>query len=336
MVGIGEDGVAGLGEAARGLVAGAEVVFGGRRHLALAERLIRGEAREWPQPFDVGGVLAMRGRAVCVLASGDPFLHGVGGTLARAVGAEEMLVVPGASAFGLAAARMGWALQDVETVALHGRGVALIRPLLQAGVRVLALTGDGDGPGAVARVLVADGFGGSRVTVLEALGGPGERVVPGLASEMAGRAFGGLNVVAVEVAGAPGVALGAGLPEEVFAHDGQISKREVRAVTLAALAPRRGEMLWDVGAGSGSVGIEWMRLHPSLRAVAVEARADRAARARANAEALGVPGLRVVEGEAPGALQGLPAPDAVFLGGGAREAFEAAVGGAEGRGGGWW
>ncbi len=179
VVGIGEDGVAGLGEAARGMIAGAEVVFGGRRHLALAAGLIRGEAREWPVPFDAGGVLALRGRAVCVLASGDPFLHGVGGTLARVVAPGEMAVVPGASAFGLAAARMGWALQDVETVALHGRPVALIRPLLQPGVRVLALTADGAGPGAVARVLVADGFGASRVTVLEALGGPGERVVRG-------------------------------------------------------------------------------------------------------------------------------------------------------------
>ena len=268
----------------------------------------------------------MRGRAVCVLASGDPFLHGVGAVLAREVGPGEMAVVPGASAFGLAAARMGWALQDVETLALHGRPAALIRPLLQAGVRVLALTGDGEGPGAVARVLVADGFGASRVTVLEALGGAGERVCSGTAEEMAGRVFGALNVVAVEVAGGPGLALGAGLPDAAFAHDGQITKREVRAVTLAALAPRRGEMLWDVGAGSGSVGIEWMRLHPSLRAVAVEARADRAARVRANAEALGVPGLRVVEGEAPAALGGLPRPDAVFLGGGAGAAFEAAAG----------
>ena len=161
------------------------------------------------------GVLALRGRAVCVLASGDPFLHGVGGTLARVVAPGEMAVVPGASAFGLAAARMGWALQDVETVALHGRPVALIRPLLQPGVRVLALTADGAGPGAVARVLVADGFGASRVTVLEALGGPGERVVADVASRMVEAAFGALNVVAVEVAGAPGLALGAGLPDEV-------------------------------------------------------------------------------------------------------------------------
>jgi precorrin-6Y C5,15-methyltransferase (decarboxylating) len=299
------------------------VVFGGRRHLGLAAGLIRGEAREWPSPFDVGAVVALRGRAVCVLASGDPFLHGVGGTLARAVRAEEMRVVPGVSAFGLAAARMGWALQEVETLALHGRPVALVRPLLQDGVRVLALTGGAEGPGELARLLVADGFGASRVTVLEALGGPRERVVTGTAEGLVGP-FGALNVVAVEVAGRWGLPLGAGLPDGAFLSDGQISKREIRAVTLAALAPRRGETLWDVGAGSGSVGIEWMRAHPSLRCVAVEARGDRAARVRANAEALGVPGLRVVEGEAPGALEGLPVPDAVFLGGGAGEAFEAA------------
>ena len=281
-------------------------------------------------------MVALRGRAVCVLASGNPFLHGIGAVLARQVAPEEMAVVPGASAFGLAAARLGWPLQEVETVALHGRPAALIRPLLQPGLRVLALTGDGDGPAAVARLLVADGFGGSRMKVLEALGGPGSGWCSGTAEEIGGGEFGALNVVAVEVAGGPGLALGAGLPDEAFAHDGQITKREVRAVTLAALAPRRGELLWDVGAGSGSVGIEWMRLHPSLRAVAVEARADRAARVRANAEALGVPGLRVVEG------------------GGARRArraaarrmrsFSAAACGRRsrrrrrrsGRGGGWW
>jgi precorrin-6Y C5,15-methyltransferase (decarboxylating) len=236
-----------------------------------------------------------------------------------------MAVVPGASAFGLAAARMGWALERVETVALHGRSAALVRPLLQPGVRILALTGDGAGPGALARVLVADGFGASRVSVLEALGGPRERVVSGVASGMGDGAYGALNVVAVEVVGGAGLALGAGLPDAAFAHDGQITKREVRAVTLAALAPRRGELLWDVGAGSGSVGIEWMRLHPSLRAVAVEARGDRAARVRANAEALGVPDLAVVEGAAPAALEGLRAPDAVFLGGGVGEALDVAV-----------
>ena len=319
VVGIGEDGVAGLGEAARRLVAGAEVVFGGRRHLALAAELIAGEAREWPRPFDVAEVVALRGRAVCVLASGDPFLHGVGATLARQVGPEEMVVVPGVSAFSLAAARLGWALAEVETVSLVGREVERLRPLLHPGRRVLVLTSDGGGPAAVARLLVADGFGGSAVTVLEALGGPEERVLRATAEGFGARDCAALNVVAVEVvagAGARVIGLGGGLEDGLFAHDGQITKREVRAVTLAALAARRGEMLWDVGAGAGSVAIEWLLLHPSLRAVAVEARADRAARIAENALGFGVPGLRVVTGAAPGALEGLPAPDAVFLGGG--------------------
>lgn len=325
IVGIGEDGAAGLGEAARSVVAGAEVVFGGRRHLALAAPLVRGEARPWPVPFDVAAVLALRGRRVCVLASGDPFLHGVGGTLARAVPPGEMEVLPGTSAFALAAARLGWPLDGVETLALHARPASLVRPLLQPGVRLLAFTADGAGPAALARLLLADGFGASRVTVLEALGGPDERIVAGMAAAVAGQVFAALNLVAVEVAGAPGLPLGAGLPDAAFAHDGQITKRVVRAATLSALAPRRGELLWDVGAGSGSIGIEWMRLHPSLTAVAVEARPDRAARVRANADALGVPGLALVEGRAPAALEGLPAPDAVFLGGGAVAAFDAAA-----------
>lgn len=318
VVGLGEDGAAGLGAAARALVAGAEVVFGGRRHLALAGALVRGAARPWPSPFDPSGVLARRGRPTCVLASGDPFLHGVGATLARHVPPGEMTVVPAPSAFSLAAARLGWALQAAETVSLHGRPPELIRPLLHPGARVLALTSDGAGPGRLAGLLEGWGFGASRMHVLEALGGPGERLRSGPAAAFAGTQSGPLNLVALEVAagtGARPLPLG-GLEDGLFETDGQITKREIRAVTLSSLAPLRGGLLWDIGAGSGSIGIEWMLRHPSLRAVAVEARADRAARIRRNALALGVPGLAVVEGTAPGALAGLPVPDAIFLGGG--------------------
>jgi len=321
VVGIGEDGIDGLGARARALVAGADVVFGGRRHLALAAALIRGEARAWPSPFDGGlaEVRLLRGRAVCVLASGDPFQHGVGGTLARHVDPAEMEVVPAASAFGLAAARLGWPLQATETLSLHGRPVELVRPLLHPGARIVALTSDGAAPARIAALLAGDGFGPSRLTVLEALGGPEERRWSATAAGFGDRRAADLNVLAVEVAAGPAariLPLGGGLDDGLFEHDGQISKREVRALTLAALAPRRGETLLDIGAGAGSVSIEWMLRHPSLRAVAIEARPDRAARIRRNAAALGVPGLRVVEAAAPAGLDGLEPPDAVFVGGG--------------------
>jgi precorrin-6Y C5,15-methyltransferase (decarboxylating) len=325
IVGIGEDGVDGLTPIARGLIAAAEIVFGGKRHLALAASLIRGAARPWPSPFDraVDEVIAQRGRQVCVLASGDPFLYGVGALLARRVDAGETVVVPAPSAFSLAAARLGWPLPDTVQVSLHGRALDRIRPHLHPGAKVLALTSDGDGPGALAQLLAASGFGPSKLTVLEALGGPRERVrtAPAAAFDLAG--IDSLNVVAVEVvatAHARILARAPGLADELYEHDGQITKREIRAMTLSALAPRRHELLWDVGAGAGSVAIEWMLADPSLRALAIEARPDRAARIRRNAAAFGVPELEVIEGPAPAALKDLPAPDAVFVGGGASDA----------------
>jgi precorrin-6Y C5,15-methyltransferase (decarboxylating) len=322
IVGIGEDGVEGLSAVARGLIGDAEIVFGGKRHLALAAPLIRGAARPWPSPFEraTAEVLAQRGRAVCVLASGDPFLHGVGTVLARHVLPEETVVVPAPSAFSLAAARLGWALPETVLISLHGRGLDLVRPHLHPGARVLALTSDGEGPAALAKLLTEIGFGRSRFTVLEALGGPRERVRVAIATRFDLDGIDDLNTVAIEVIEEPGariLALTPGLPDALFEHDGQITKREVRALTLSALSPRRGEMLWDVGAGAGSVAIEWMLADPSLRAIAIEARADRAARIVRNAAAFGVPGLEVVEGKAPAILQDLPPPDAIFIGGGA-------------------
>jgi len=324
IVGIGEDGIDGLNGVARGLVASADIVFGGARHLALAAPLIRGEARPWPSPVSHGveQVLAARGRNVCVLASGDPFFYGVGSVLANHVAPDETLVVPAPSSFSLAAARLGWAVPDIALVSLHGRALERIRPHLHPGARVLALTSDSEGPEALARLLTETGFGGSRLTVLEALGGAKERIRATTAAgfDLAGIAE--LNVVGVEVKAAPGarsIASTAGLADDLFEHDGQITKREIRAVTLSSLAPLRGQLLWDIGAGSGSVAVEWMLAHPSLRAAAIEARADRAARIRRNAAAFGVPELEVVEGRAPEALTQLAAPDAVFIGGGASE-----------------
>jgi precorrin-6B C5,15-methyltransferase / cobalt-precorrin-6B C5,C15-methyltransferase len=323
IVGIGEDGVEGLSPVARGLISGAKIVFGGKRHLALAGLLIRGAARPWPSPFERGidEILMQRGQDVCVLASGDPFFYGVGSVLARHVEARDMLVVPAPSAFSLAAARLGWTLPETALLSLHGRALDLVRPHLQPGARVLALTSDSEGPATLARLLVESGFGASRMTVLESLGGPREQIRSNAAADF-DLSVDPLNTVAVEVVAAPNarvIARAPGLPDALFEHDGQITKREVRALTISSLAPRRGELLWDIGAGAGSIAIEWMLSDPSLRAIAIEARPDRAARIGRNAAALGVPGLVVVEGVAPAALDGHAPPDAVFVGGGAGE-----------------
>jgi precorrin-6Y C5,15-methyltransferase (decarboxylating) len=307
IVGIGEDGVEGLSPVARGLIGAAEIVFGGRRHLGLAAPLIRGATRPWPSPFDAAPdeVLHHRGRQVCVLASGDPFHYGVGSALARRIDAREMTVIPAPSAFSLAAARLGWSLPQTALISVHGRSLDLVRPHLQPGTRILALTSDGQGPAALAKLLTQSGFGSSRLTVLEALGGSYERVRSATAAAFDLGAVDALNTVAIEVeaaADARVLARAAGLSDALFEHDGQITKREIRAVTISSLAPRRGELLWDIGAGSGSVAIEWMLADPSLRAVAIERQTDRAARIRRNAAAFGVPGLEIVEEAAPAAL----------------------------------
>ena len=324
VVGIGEDGIDGLSPRARQLVQGAAIVMGGRRHLALAADLIQGEARAWPEPFDpsMQDLVALQGSKVCVLASGDPFQFGVGATIARVIDAEEIEVVPAPSAFSLAASRLGWALQDIETVSLHGRPIDLVRPLLHPGRRILALTSDGSAPAVIAALLNDSGFGTSRLHVLEALGGPNERVTSWNAGESL-PAFNPLNVLAIEVAAqhdARVLPLSFGLADDLFEHDGQITKRAIRAATLSALAPRRGELLWDVGAGSGSIAIEWMLAHPSMRTIAVEHEPERAARIRRNAAQFGVPSLKLVEGRAPDALANLPQPDAIFVGGGGSDA----------------
>jgi precorrin-6Y C5,15-methyltransferase (decarboxylating) len=330
IVGIGEDGIEGLTPIARSLIQGAEIVFGGHRHLALAAPLIRGSARPWHSPFEgaIEDVLAHRGRDVCVLASGDPFVYGVGSVLLRHIDPRETVAVPAPSTFSLAASRLGWALPETVQLSLHGRSLDLVRPHLQPGARVLALTSDGEGPAVLARLLADTGFGRSRLTVLEALGGARERIRSTTAAAFDLGEIDPLNAVALEIEASPDarvLARAAGLPDALFEHDGQITKREIRAMTLAALSPRRGELLWDVGAGAGSVAIEWMLADPSMRAVAIEAQSDRAGRIRRNAAAFGVPGLEVVEGAAPAAFEGLARPDAVFIGGGATIVLDAAV-----------
>lgn len=324
IVGIGEDGLEGLGGNAIAAIEAAEVVFGGKRHLELAAAAIRGEARPWPVPFDaeMSDVVALRGSKVCVLASGDPFFYGVGVTLLRRIDAEETVCYPSPSAFSLAAARLGWALQSVDCVSLHGRSIDLLRPHLHLGARIIALTSDERAPALIAELLASSGFGQSEFVLLEALGGQRERRRLVRAADFAFDDIDPLNVVAVDVVAVEGARVlpfTQGLDDSLFEHDGQITKREIRAVTLSTLAPRRGEFLWDVGAGSGSIGIEWMLSHPSLRAIAIEQHPERAERIARNAEAFGVPGLEVLIGAAPAAFEGLPQPDAIFIGGGGSE-----------------
>ena len=319
IVGIGEDGAEGLSPLARRMIQAAGAVFGGRRHLALAAPLVKGEAVEWPSPFTIEPLLARRGRSTVVLASGDPFLYGVGNVIARHVPAGEYTALPAPSAFSLAASRLGWPLAEVTALSLHGRPIDLLRPHLFPGARILALTSDADGPAAIAALLAGSGFGRSQVTLLEAMGGPDERVRSSSAALFEMAAINPLNTVAIAVEAEPGARIlprVAGLDDSLFETDGQITKREIRALTLSALAPRPGECLVDIGAGSGSVAIEWMLADRRCRAIAIEPRADRATRIRANAAAFGVPGLDVVEGSAPEALAAIEGADAVFVGGG--------------------
>ncbi|MCY1275748.1 precorrin-6y C5,15-methyltransferase (decarboxylating) subunit CbiE [Metapseudomonas sp. CR1201] len=322
VVGIGEDGYAGLGKAARHALLGASEVVGGPRQLDLLPCCIRARRTPWPSPFSLAPVLERRGTPICVLASGDPMLFGVGASLARQLPAEELRVIPAPSSCSLAAARLGWPLQEVTLLSLVARPLAALNAHLHQGTRLLVLSNDGSSPAAIAALLSERGFGPSRITVLEHLGGAQERRIDGIACDWSVDEVAALNLVAVEVRPGEGtrqLPLTTGLPDDAYRHDGQLTKRDVRAITLARLVPRPGELLWDVGAGCGSIGIEWMRAHPACRAIAIEANEGRQAHIRHNSDALGVPGLQLVAGQAPAALEGLPAPDAIFIGGGVTE-----------------
>jgi precorrin-6Y C5,15-methyltransferase (decarboxylating) len=264
-----------------------------------------------------------------VLATGDPFHYGVGAELARLIPIGEIVSFPQPSAFSLAAARMGWSLPDCDCVSLHGRAIERIVPYLQPGGRIIALSWDGSTAGKLAELLKARGLGASTITVLEAMGGSRERIRSKAAADFDISEIDPLNSVAIEVSAtdpARVIHLAPGLPDTWFENDGQLTKAEIRALTLAALAPRAGEMLWDIGAGAGSIGIEWCLRHPRNCCIGVEEREDRAERARRNATELGATALRIELGRAPEALSGLPSPDAVFIGGGASEpgVFDAA------------
>ena len=323
IVGLGEDGVEGLSPAARALIVNARLVIGGRRHLALADGLPKGECVPWQSPIaeSMLAILAHRGEPVTVLASGDPYCFGIGAMLSAHVPAEETICVPAPSSLSLACARLGWALDDVATVSLCGRSIHALAPSLQPKRRVLVLSADATTPAELARYLMARGFEHSILHVLEALGGPRERIRSTTADRFGFNDVEALNLVAIEVEASPGakvIPLASGLPDEMFEHDGQMTKREIRAVTLSSLAPRAGELLWDIGCGSGSIAIEWLLRHPSMRAIGIERDAMRAARAAGNSAELGVPRLEVVTGEVPDALDALPRPDAIFIGGGGK------------------
>lgn len=332
IVGIGEDGVNGLGEAAKAAIVNADHVFGSTRHLDLADPLVLGQKQAWLSPFSdsIDVILALRGQSVCVLASGDPMHYGVGATLSRRIKTDEITVFPHPSSFSLAAARLGWPLQDVVALSLHGRPLELLRPHLHAGTRILALTSDEHGPAAIAKLLSETGFGLSIVTVLDRLGGPGETMRSNVAMTFALTEVDPLNICAISVVALPNariLPLTPGLDDILFEHDGQMTKREMRALTLSALAPRRGETLWDIGAGSGSISIEWMLADPSMRAIAIEANPERATRIITNMLACGVPDLRIVIDSAPSCLYALEPPHAIFVGGGGTDpgVMEAAI-----------
>ncbi|MBO3735963.1 precorrin-6y C5,15-methyltransferase (decarboxylating) subunit CbiE [Actinoplanes flavus] len=320
VIGVGAGGWPGLSGTARSALTSAEVIFGAARQLDLLPgEVVTARRVRWPSPLVPalpGLIGAERGRRVCVLASGDPMFHGIGSTLARLLGPDRIRVVPHPSSVSLAAARLGWDLATVDVVSLVTAPVETLGRLINPGRRILVLSAGAATPAAVAALLADRGHGTATVTVLEQLGGPGERAATGAADGWALPAGDPLNIVAVECGDGPELPIVPGLPDHRYQGDGQLTKREVRAVTLAALAPAPGRLLWDVGAGSGSIGIEWMRAHPSCRAIAIESSAERAATVTANAAALGVPGLRVVRGRAPEALDGLPEPDTIFIGGG--------------------
>jgi precorrin-6Y C5,15-methyltransferase (decarboxylating) len=320
IVGIGEDGLDGVSAAGRALIADAELLVGGARHLALVPP--NGAARStWPSPLGPGidALLTERGRAVTVLASGDPMHYGIGATLAACVPVEETIVVPAPSSFSLACGHLGWRAEEVGMISLHGRPLELLNAWIEPGARLLALSENGTTPASVAALLSARGYGSSRLWALEHLGGASERIRSAGAAEWRANDVADLNLVAIHCvadASAAHFPRIPGLPDDAFHHDGQLTKREVRAVTLARLAPGPRQLLWDVGAGCGSIGIEWMRSPGSPRALAIEPDAARRRLIADNAAALGTPELAIVAGSAPQVLEGLASPDAIFVGGG--------------------
>ncbi|HBQ35534.1 MAG TPA: cobalamin biosynthesis bifunctional protein CbiET [Rhodobacteraceae bacterium] len=319
IVGIGEDGIDGLNSATRTVVETAEVIIGGNRHHALAQE-IGAERISWPSPFNalIDKLTELRGKRVVILASGDPLWYSVGVKIGDSIKQSEITYHPQVGAFQLAAARMGWSMADLETLTVHGRPVEQMIAFIQPNQRLLILTTGSETPSQIATFLTARGFGKSRMTVLANMGGKDEARFDGLAESWA-NIVPPFNTLAVDCVAATNAALlprVPGLADDLFKHDGTMTKQEVRAVSLAKLMPMRGALLWDIGAGCGSIAVEWMRAARYARAIGIEPRADRRAMAAANALALGVPKLELIDGVVPDALDDLEAPDAIFIGGG--------------------
>ncbi len=321
VVGIGESGLADLSQTARGLVDRAKILVGGKRHLAMLDPSDTRERIVWTSPIEdaIELILKYRDTPVCVLASGDPLCYGIGVTLLRYVSIVQMTIIPAPSTFSLICAKLGWSLPEVETLSLCGRSPDFLAGILAPGSQLALLSADASTPQLVADLLVKQGYGESRMTVLEHLGGEREHAISGIARSWSRADVAALNAIAIECvvdSGTNPLNRLAGLPDSAYHHDGQLTKREVRAITLAALAPMPGELLWDVGAGCGSIGIEWLRSHPRCRAIAIEQHDRRLQFISDNMAALGTPHLQLVRGKAPAALRDLPTPDAIFIGGG--------------------
>lgn len=319
IVGIGEDGVEGLSPKARDVIEHADIIIGGNRHHTLLPDL-KAERLSWPSPFDamIDTIKAQKSRRAVVLVTGDPLWYSVGARILKSIPASEITFHPQLSAFQLATARMGWSLADVETLTVHGRPVEQVIPFFANGARLVILTQNEETPAQIARLLCEHGFGESQITVLAAMGGTRETRISGIAKNWDEEVptFHTLCVQCVQERGVRVLPSTPGLPDEAFESDGRMTKREVRAITLSALVPQRGAMLWDIGCGCGSVAVEWLRAVRDAEAIGIEPRSDRRKLTMTNAKRLGVPRLRLVEGTAPDALAGLPAPDAVFIGGG--------------------
>ncbi|MFN5750067.1 MAG: precorrin-6y C5,15-methyltransferase (decarboxylating) subunit CbiE, partial [Pseudanabaena sp.] len=322
IIGIGEDGLGAISLVARSLIDHAEVFVGSDRHLAMLPEFLEDQRSRivWASPIEstIQQIINLRGKSVCVLASGDPLWFGIGTTLLRRIPMEEMVIIPSPSTFSLICARLGWSLHEVETLSLCGRPVSLLQSYIYPKAKLLILSSGKETPQIVAKILCDRHFGNSKITVLEHLNGTKERIISTVANQFENfPEFADLNAITVECIPNPKAKILSrmvGLPDDAFHHDGQLTKREVRAITLSTLAPNAGELLWDVGAGCGSIGIEWMRSHPRCQAIAIEK--SRTHFIAENAIVLGTPNLKIIEGKAPDVLQGLPTPNAIFIGGG--------------------